>query len=360
MRKILISISLLIGIPLMPVGCGGFEELDDANTDNDSFTETNGTEDTDANADADSDAEGDADADSDANADTRSVASTDAEAEANTDDTADSESNADADSGPGTPIDSVGNGNTGGNSEKDDYSTSTDTDKTKPGTENPDDSDTPSFELRDSDSDSDSDGDAAGDTNSETGRDSSSDFTETAATDSEAGADLPIHCSRPPTSDPELACQNWIACCGWEPFGEFDTNYWYDGQSCEARHRIELSSYSEEQEHEYNCRYNAQLVRCENLGTDAAQCTCETVQPGTCEPTTDDPNLACTAAYECCNFISPFLDSDPTYAPINLTVGDDSCEWYNLPGDAFWHNINCINLGTPDAFCRCEWAPNCD
>jgi hypothetical protein len=87
------------------------------------------------------------------------------------------------------------------------------------------------------------------------------------------------------------------------------------------------------------------FVGCEGVGTEEALCYCWQEEGMICDPTTDDAELACMPADQCCGF--------PTSGEAEFDEWGDGCEsewWDGVSG--YW--VMCEGLGTEDAFCLCE------
>jgi hypothetical protein len=134
----------------------------------------------------------------------------------------------------------------------------------------------------------------------------------------------------PTTEDPDLACTPEEQCCGFpDPEGE-----------------PVVESYGQECYGEWFNGESAYYVGCEDVGTPDAYCACWEEEAAICEPTTEDPDLACTAGEQCCDFP---VDGEADWAD----DWDDGCEaeWWE---ETVTYSVSCEGLGTDGAFCICE------
>jgi hypothetical protein len=170
----------------------------------------------------------------------------------------------------------------------------------------------------DSDSDSDSDTDSDTDSDSDTDTD----------TDSDTDTDAEYDCE-PTTTDEDLACTPEEQCCGF-PDPDFDADLEVWGAGCWS---------------EWVTGDTLYMITCEELNSQEPMCWCQVYENLFCEPTTQDADLACTPAEECCGF--PDAEGET-----EVWAEGDFCEGAWVAGESLYF-IECEGVGSEEAICYC-------
>ncbi len=176
--------------------------------------------------------------------------------------------------------------------------------------------------IGDGGTDSDSDSDSDADTDSDSDTDSDTD------TDTDTDTEILSDCE-PTDLDEETACTPASECCGFpDPDGDAEVDW--NNDDCWGEWISGDSVYE---------------IECENLGGNDPMCWCAEYNDMICEPSTQEPDLACTPADECCGF--PAADGESF---IDVDGEDCSGEWY--AGDTAY-TVTCEGVGTLEAYCYC-------
>ncbi len=173
----------------------------------------------------------------------------------------------------------------------------------------------------DSDSDSDSDTDSDSDSDSDS--------------DTDSDSDAEYDCT-PTDQDEETACTPESECCGF-PDPDDGAEVDWDNGECWGEWFSGDALYE---------------IMCEDLGGSEPICWCIEHQDAICEPTTQNPDLACTPAEDCCGF--PEAEGDPM-----IEAFGDGCEGEWLAGESYYY-IGCEGLGTEEALCYCWEGMVCE
>jgi hypothetical protein len=209
-----------------------------------------------------------------------------------------------------------------------------------------DDSSSDSDSDSDSDTDADSDSDTDADSDSDTDADSDSDTDADTDADSDSDSDCLDLCAPCNEGEVDECCSGMLCTTGWDTTEPENLDVcvpvplpdWElcpeltpsDGDPCE---HVGLE-----------CLFPDLICRCK---CPAPEWVCDAEEPAeTCDPTTDDPEVACLAENACCDFPIP-SESYP------VGVGEDSC-FADWTIGLTTYSVFCEHLGTLGAVCECS------